>query len=80
MSPPGKAAFVASNETFIASRQVPPIPCAFISTFEWVGSSIGKEYPERRWPTQTPSFLQVVKYEYKKWLVISQEKEILHSV
>lgn len=56
--PPGKAAFVASKATLMACFHVPPMLSALIFDFVCPGSSIGKEYPEMRWPAQTPSFLQ----------------------
>lgn len=58
ISPPGKAAFVVSKATLMACFHVPPMLSALVFDFVCPGSSIGKEYPEMRWPAQIPSFLQ----------------------
>ena len=57
ISPPGNPNLVASKAALIDSLQVPPMLAAPFPVFDWFASSIGREYPESRWPTQTPSFL-----------------------
>ena len=61
ISPPGKAEVVASYDALIDCFQLPPMLLSLVLPFESFGSSIGKEYPESKWLTQTPSFLKVFK-------------------
>lgn len=61
----------------MASLHVPPIFSEAILDFVCPGSSIGKEYPDIKWPTHVPSFLQYFSDEnYSKGTVIVSLKNV----